>query len=135
MTRTTSAVAGLFAAPFVPIVIAVALSLPADSHHPPPRELIEAVLMLYFLNALRTLILGVPAFLLLKRFGVSGWGSAMGAGAAVGVLDSALIVGPHGHRTDSLLVSVPTGTLKALTFWLIWRRGIDPATPSIPGNG
>lgn len=135
MTRTTSAVAGLFAAPFVPIVIGVALSLPADSYHPAPRELIEVVLMLYFLNTLQTIMVGIPAFLLLKRLGFGGWGSAMAAGAAVGVLDSALIVGPHSHWTDSLLVTVPMGALMALTFWLIWRRGIDPATPSIPGNG
>jgi hypothetical protein len=132
MTKTTSTIVGFFAAPLVIVVPLLVTTLFAQGA---ALDAFEATAILYFFYALQILVFGLPAFLLLKKYGLISWWSAMGTGATIGVIDSAAVVGTDGSWTDGLWVTVPAGALVTLTFWLIWRVGRDPDTRSIPGNG
>ncbi len=68
----------------------------------------------YFYTFAVTLIIGVPAYLLLNRFDKVTWWSTILAGLLCGALMVSIF--------DSLnIFVVPIGGLSAFVFWVIWR--------------
>ena len=82
--------------------------------------------MFYFFAVLATLVLALPAFLVLRRLDLIRWWSTGLVGFVVGVLTFILIQPP-----GLALVSQVTGALawgcigfcSAVAFWYIWRQG------------
>ena len=73
-----------------------------------------------------TLICGVPAFLLLRRFHLVAWWSASLAGFLVGV-GVLLFIPPRIPPFKGLLPAAIAwggiGAFSGFVFWLIWRKG------------
>jgi hypothetical protein len=89
-------------------------------------SLLGWTVVFYIYAALATLVLALPSFLLLRRFGVVRWWSALLVGIAIGVVVFAFVLpGGSGPVTsDSRLIWCGSmGALSALVFWVIWRRG------------
>jgi hypothetical protein len=80
-------------------------------------------LIAYFFTFGVTVVIGLPAYLLLKRFHLVTWWSAM----LTGILGGVVMV----YMSKSLTPSVvPVGGLAGLVFWLIWRCG-KPGTKGV----
>ncbi len=77
--------------------------------------------LLLFFSGAATLLLGVPAFLLLNHFGLVRWWSAAISGIFIGAVVAVVIRAPNIVQLNDLLVMVPIGGLSALVFWMIWR--------------
>lgn len=114
-------------------------------------EFLVAVMMV---AAVAILLLGIPTFLLLRKFGLVNWTSLGIAGLCLGMLPAALswprrLAGYsagqnwHGHYVDTYIQGVPTvyawltyaegvlffglhGLSGALVFYAVWRR-LEPA--------
>lgn len=74
-----------------------------------------------------TLIIGLPAYLLLRRFDKVTWWSAI----LVGIFSGAVMAFIFKPLNLSVMV---IGGLSGLVFWLIWRRGRDEKPSDHQGN-
>jgi hypothetical protein len=120
MRSGIAAVIGFLSAPLVSAFVMTGYTLLADG-----RGLSGGLLLLpiyYYGSAVPTLLLGIPAFLVLSRFDAVRWWSALLVGVVIGMVAGAVLgvrfIGPLG-----LLVMACAGAVSALTFWLIWRCG------------
>ena len=75
------------------------------------------VLIFYFYTLGVTLIIGLPVYLLLNRFGKVTWWTALLTGLFCGAVMVFIF------DSMELAVIAPLGGLSALIFWLIWRLG------------
>jgi len=73
-------------------------------------------LVVYCYAGMATVVLALPAFLVLNRFHLVSWWSSLCAGAVLGFLFAEMF---FGRRNFWLLGSL--GALAGLAFWLIWR--------------
>ena len=75
-----------------------------------------------------TIVLGVPSFLLCRRFGLVSWRWALAGGVLAGVVVSGLVAqGLNQSFTAMLLRFVPDGAISGLVFWLVWKRCVTSA--------
>jgi hypothetical protein len=129
MSERRAIVLGFAAASAVPALIFAALPS-APGTHPGLSEALSRVATLFpfFLlySAAFTLVLGVPAFLLCRRFGLVTWWVALLVGALAGVLISVVVRSSNQPYTDLFVSFVPASTISALTFWLVWRLARRP---------
>jgi hypothetical protein len=80
----------------------------------------------YVYAACATLVLGLPSFLVLHRFGAVRWWSAILVGITVGIVVFAFVFPRDSIPVTSdprLIVCGSIGALSALVFWVIWRQG------------
>jgi hypothetical protein len=82
----------------------------------------------YFFSLAAAVIFGVPLFLLLLKFGLVRWWSALAAGAIVGALVAVILRLPGALSPEDFMVTVPLGALAAVVFWLTGVRGMTPNT-------
>jgi hypothetical protein len=122
MQRLTAGIIGFAAAPLAPAVLfAMENSLMS------PKDILGRlgwIPLIYVPALVITVVLGLPLFLLLRRFELVKWWSALGLGAVVGALVGLLLQSPQ-FDIVQLLYSTSSGCLGALGFWLIWRQGRD----------
>ena len=122
MTEGRAAVLGFLVASVIPPAV-MSLLWPLSGELT-LRDFVGSFLIFYPFSALFIAVLGVPAFLVLRRFGPGNWwsvaivGSLLGAGVAV-VLDGQLV-------PNDLLVACPIATVTVMVFWLIWKQGYRP---------
>jgi hypothetical protein len=69
------------------------------------------------------LLIGLPAYLLINRFGKITWWSALLVGVFCGIVGSITYRLPNELRIVDFYLMVPIGGLSALVFWVIWRWG------------
>ena len=67
------------------------------------------------------LLLGLPLFLLLRRFRLVRWWSAIASGLVIGALVAVITRAPGVVKPGDFIVMVPLGGATAFLFWLIWR--------------
>jgi hypothetical protein len=73
-----------------------------------------------FFSAAAVTLLGVPAFLVLYRFGLVRWWSTVGTGLLIGALIGVAVRFPATQLQDLVVMSA-MGALSALAFWLVWK--------------
>lgn len=114
----TRAVVGFLVAAVIPAVTLALLSPITEG------GLIAAlgiVPVLLFFSGAATMLLGVPAFLVLNHFGLVRWWSAAAAGLFIGAAVVFAMRMPNVVQPSDFLTMVPLGGVSALSFWLIWR--------------
>jgi hypothetical protein len=78
-------------------------------------------MLLYFLT-MAMAVLGLPAFLILRRFNLVRWWSALASGLAIGTLMAVLVRLPGSPRFDEMALSMTlSGAASGLAFFLIWN--------------
>jgi hypothetical protein len=121
MTRTTATVLGFVAASIFPAAV-LSVSSPLGG-----KLTIGSVAVSFFVSypfsAAFTLLFGLPAFLLLRRFGSGRWWSVLGVGFLLGIPVTIAIRLPHSPNLNDLLINGPLAAGSTLLFWWIWRRG------------
>lgn len=123
MRKITATATGFLIAPLVPAtVIALGMPITGDS-----LDIVNRVVMIPFFygySVAAAMLLGLPIFLLLLRFGLLRWWSTIAAGIMIGAVVAFIL---FSHLTvSSLLIMVLHGGVSAFIFWLIWQRGRDP---------
>ena len=89
-------------------------------------ELIGWTVVFYPYAAIAAVVLGLPSFLILRKFGAIRWWSTMLVGVAVGIIVFAFVF-PGGTSAvfsdPRSLACGSIGAFSAFIFWLIWRQG------------
>ena len=127
---TKRLVAAFLLAPLVPAVLYSSISWMLISLSGGISEFFVTAFVVYLAAAWGTLLLALPVFLALKRFNLARWWSALGVGAALGLLYT-LLIGANSPSAPLLrgYCSFPViGAMSGLVFWLVHR----PVTP--PNN-
>src|SRR5688572_24911919 len=118
--RTALAFLGAAALPAAYLAVASPLSGVRD-----PSSIFGTFLVAYWFSCLLAGLVGLPAFLLLSKFNLVTWWSAIGCGAISGVVALVAILGAF-EGPVALRYSV-LGAGAGLLFWLVLRSG--PAWP------
>jgi len=79
----------------------------------------------YYFSAMAAILFGLPVFLVLFRFNLIRWWSALGAGMTIGALMGVIVESPHVIQIPEILFIAATGAASTLGFWLIWKQGRD----------
>ena len=85
----------------------------------------------YYFAAAATVLLGLPAFLVLRKFNLVTWWSSLGGGALVGVLAQIAVTSGRLDEPESLVRFATLGAIAGLAFWLVWRSWSPAATRGI----
>ena len=95
-----------------------------------PASVFGSFVVFYYFSALATGFLGLPAFLLLSKFGLVTWWSSVACGAAAGIIALAAVSG--GLENSIALTYAAIGAGAGLVFWLVWRQGpVQPASSNV----
>jgi hypothetical protein len=92
-----------------------------------PLDGFLTIFVAFYLPSLSaTVTLGLPAFLVLRRFRPGNWWLVALVGSGLGLLVAILLHAPSSILADKegTLMEVISGALAAEVFWLIWRRGL-----------
>lgn len=84
------------------------------------RSVLATVFVVNYFTAAATGLLGLPAFLVLRKFGLVAWWSSLVGGALVGAT-AHFAVAPGVEDITSLLRFATLGAFAGLAFWLVWR--------------
>ena len=121
MSQTRATVLGFLAASIVPAAyLAVAAPLGGQ------RNLVSifgSFFVLYYFSFLATGLLGVPAFLVLKKYKLVAWWSAIGTGLLVGPLALVIATSLGSSNPENLLRFSAIGGIGGFAFWIFWRLG------------
>ena len=123
MNRKRATLIGFVAASAIPaalLAILSPLSKPLNIYS------IMGFVVFYPYSAAATALLGVPTFLLFRRFSLVNIWSALLGGFCDGVLVDIVISLPNPPDVRSALMFGAMAALAAFVFWSIWRRGRDP---------
>ena len=74
-----------------------------------------------YIAAASMILLGVPAYIVLKRFGLVTWWSAVSWGAVAGML--VILAIESSFEPASQLRFALLGGITGFLFWVIWKRG------------
>ena len=119
MKSETRTVLGFFAASVVPAAyLAVVFPLSGSRD---PASILGSLVVTYYFSALTTGFIGLPTFLLLNKFDLVTWWSAVACGAIAGAIALSVVAGGF-ERTIALMYAA-IGATAGLVFWLVWRRG------------
>ena len=121
MREGVAAAVGFFAASIFPAVV-LSVAAPLDGKLSISSAAISFVVA-YPFSAAFALLLGIPTFLLLRRFGPGTWWAVLAIGFVLGILVSIMVRLPSQPNPHDFLVDGPLAAGSALVFWLIWRRG------------
>lgn len=116
MRKHVATTLGLLIAPLIAALSLVAIAVAKNGLHLLDESTLGWALIFYCYTLGVTLIIGLPAYLLLNRYGKVTWWSAI----LVGLLSGAAMVFILDYY---YFLVVPIGGLSAFVFWLIWTRG------------
>lgn len=89
-------------------------------------ELAVWTFIFYVYATWATLVVGLPSFLLLRKFGMIRWWSATGAGFVIGIV-LFVAFGPRSFSVEETNSQAglwgTIGAFSAFIFWLIWKQG------------
>lgn len=88
----------------------------------PPIAITFAVLYPYSASAI--VALGIPAFALLRPLHPGAWWSVAAVGLILGLAVTVILRLPDSPNPKDATILGPLGAASALSFWLIWRRGV-----------
>ena len=124
MTTSRYTLAGFLASP---LVAAMALVLA----RPPSGGLVGLLgwlFIAYILAFVGMCVFGIPLFLALSTLRLIRWWSCAIGGALVGALIAYVIRLPDPIYAQHIIPYATVGLVSALSFWGIWRLGIDSPT-------
>jgi len=119
MKQATAALFGFLAASVLPAAY-LAVAFPLSGERDVQSVLLSAFVF-YFFAAVATAIFGLPTYLVLKRFNLVTWWSAVGCGALAGALTIAALT--SNFDPTSRLRFTLLGAAAGLLFWSVWRVG------------
>ncbi|WP_110257948.1 hypothetical protein [Undibacterium pigrum] len=123
MSKKSATILGFI---FAPLIAALMIALRSPIFSLQDFTAYGLILFFYFFTLITTILLGVPAFLLLDHFKLVTWWSTVGVGTVIGGLVGILIRLPSVPHLNDLLPMTPIGTVSACVFWLIWRTAQEP---------
>lgn len=131
MNEFVATVAGFVVASIIPAAV---LSILQHFGQMRIGSVLYTFVLAYPFSAFFTVVLGLPAFLLLRRFRPGHWWSVSIVGILLGVLVVIILSSANFSDPDAriFLVYGLTAALSTLVFWWIWRQG---ATKAKIGNG
>jgi hypothetical protein len=119
MKERYAALLGFVVAPLIPAsILSVAYPL---SGHREPSDIAASLMVALPFSSIFCMGLGLPAFLILRRFGPGHWWSVAAIGFLLGTV-AAFFVSPVLQPMITLIYG-SIGAATALVFWIIWRRG------------
>ena len=121
MRRVTAGVLAFAVAPMISAVMLSATTPLVDR-----LDLVGKLGLLpvfYFYCTAVALIVGLPTFFVLLRFGLVRWWTALLVGLIIGGVSAFVVESPHSPTASLVLFMAGTGMVSALGFWLIWRQG------------
>ena len=119
MKQTTATLLGFLAASVLPATY-LSVVFPLSGERDVQSVLLSAFVF-YFFAAVATAVFGLPTYLVLKRFNLVTWLSAVGCGALAGALTIAALTAssdPSAQLRFTIL-----GAAAGLLFWSVWRVG------------
>lgn len=124
MKEPTAVVTGILIAPVIPAVTMVVISV----LHPitPTSDLTtaaSALLVSYLYSLSAAVVIGLPAFLVLRYLRLVYWWTALAVGCGIGALMSAILPLRGRGSIGSALLAYSIGAAAALVFWIIWEWG------------
>ena len=131
MTKSKSEVVGFFVAAGVPplvFVIVGAVDHILNHSFDFYESLLEAMVwfaIFYPYSFLFASIVGLPVFLIARRFGFVTWWISLMTGMIVGGVVPIAIRSGNAPQPKELFIDVLSGGTAAFVFWLIWKRGRD----------
>jgi len=90
------------------------------------RSVLGTFLVFYYFAAAATGLLGLPAFLVLRKFDLVTWWSSLAGGALVGAITQFAVTSGSLDDITSLLRFAMLGAVAGLAFWLVWRSWSPP---------
>jgi hypothetical protein len=112
-------VAAFFLAPLAGALLYASTALLAHTLPGGFSEFLVTILLAYMFAASGTVAIALPVYLVLRRFGLVYWWSALGTGSVVGLLFALMI----GSATSTLLTGnfalILIGAASGLAFWLL----------------
>ena len=117
-----AALAGFFVASILPaLVLGIGWPLSGDLNL--KSSAVTTLVTLPF-TSLFVLLLGVPAFLILRQFRPGAWWSVALVGLILGVVTAYLLRLPGVPSFETVMLDGLLGVLSALSFWLIWKSSL-----------
>jgi hypothetical protein len=95
------------------------------------RSVIGTFFVAYYFAAAATVLLGLPAFLILRKLKLVAWWSSLGGGALVGAVTDVAVTSGRVNDIQSLLRFATLGAIAGLAFWLVWRSWSSAASHGI----
>jgi hypothetical protein len=121
MKQTHATFLAFFGASLIPATyLAVAYPLSGERDW---QSVLGSFFVIYFISAAATALVGVPAFLVLSKFDLVTWWSALSGGALVGILAKVTVTSNYLGDIQSLSRFAMLGAVAGLLFWLVWRTG------------
>lgn len=123
MKERTAVVIGLLLVPAIPAVTLVVVSILRPIGTEPSSSTIASALLVSYLYSLNAaVVVGLPAFLVLRYLRLIHWWSALVVGCGIGVLMAVVLPLRGRGSASSLLLDCAMGAASALVFWVIWER-------------
>ena len=119
-TGTTWTIAAFLMAPFVVAVAMAFWEIPSNRY-----DFITGLVLMpvfYFFAALPSMILGMPAYLILKRLNRLNICTILASGAVIGSISAVLLRLPNMPEANDFGVCLTLGSLGSLAFWVCWSR-------------
>jgi ABC-type uncharacterized transport system permease subunit len=121
MSKATAAIVGFLVAPLVCAIIGAVLTPVEGRINLDIFSILGLLPIFYFFAALATILFGVPCFLLLLKYKLVTWWSALLVGIVAGLLVAVIFKAPSHVEARDLIVLGFMGSASALSFWLVWR--------------
>ena len=121
MTQNQATALGLFAAATVTPIF-YAFFVPLGGKFDLGLVLITLT-MIYWISLTAIAVLGFPAFIVLKRYKLVKWWSAIGVGLIAGPLAVIGVVQISSTNFEELLKFSVLGGIAGFAFWIFWRLG------------
>jgi hypothetical protein len=123
-----STVIGFFVAPLVAAIgVSFGGALRDGATQFSLAEVLVWTLILYFYALVASVVLGLPAYLILRRIRAIRWWSTALAGFVIGSVVISLVdprrAGVFAAEPSLGFLWSTVGALSSFTFWVIWRRG------------
>lgn len=134
MKEATSTVLGFLAAPVVAGILFAVFGWIIDHSEVQTAGYISVMFLIGLLfSAVATVVIGVPAFILLRRFGLVRWWSALATGFTIGAMIGIIQIWPSlnllpqamwvGYVMRNFIGLGVIGAVAAFTFWMVWAQG------------
>lgn len=129
MAKNKATIIGFIAAPAVPVIVGDAIAWIAPGVQASPNDFYDVLLsigmglVVYVYACMLTVLLGVPAYLFCKKYGMVRWWSATLVGGIVGAIFESVLLLPNLPGTENILMQSSIGALSGFLFWSIWRLG------------
>ena len=95
------------------------------------RSILGTFIVFYYFAAAATGLLGLPAFLVLRKFKLVTWWSSLCGGALVGAVTQVAVTSGRFDEIESLSRLSMLGAIAGLAFWLVWRSWSPAASRGV----